>query len=155
MIEARYHGFLLARGTGVAPHGKGTLLDHLVGTHDLLERWRASEPVRIAGLFHSIYGTTFFKHRSVPLTERHVLMKLIGSRAEALAFQFCTLERPRCLFGGAPWLPWTDIRDLAEIEAANLIQQGGAYYIKSLLDLPISEAAHAAIIEFQRGKAAA
>lgn len=133
------------------PHSGRTLLQHLQGTHDLLAQWGARESVRLAGLFHSVYGTVHFRHQSWPLTDRYTIRQLIGAEAEQLAYLFCTLDRPRALVEhaehpaacGRDWL----LAELIEIELANLIEQGGSPWLARLVRLApfVSDAARAAI----------
>jgi hypothetical protein len=113
MVAARYETFLRERTRGINHSGRA-FFEHLKGVHDLLRDWGNPEHVCVAGLFHSIYGTQYFKHRCLPLNRRAELVDLIGVEAECLVYEFCTQDRAR-------------LRDpqLLEIEAANLIEQGG------------------------------
>jgi hypothetical protein len=78
------------------------------------------------GLFHSIYGTVHFRHQSWPLSDRAT----IGDEAENLAYLFCTLDRPRVLVEkAAAGSRAAVLLDLLEIEAANLLDQGGAPWL--------------------------
>ena len=74
-------------------HTGGTLLEHLIGVHDILKELNVSEHIQDAGLFHSAYGTPYFKDR-VPI-DRDVVRKLIGNDAEELVYIFCSLQHPR------------------------------------------------------------
>lgn len=122
--------FLMSLDANKTRHSGRTLFEHLKGVHDLLRDWDNEHHVCLAGLFHSIYGTRTFKHQS--LSDRGELVKMIGPRAELLVFYFSTKDRPffnsfrdrdKSLshdFGDK------DIRrNLIEIEAANLLEQGG------------------------------
>ena len=40
--------------------GSQTLLDHLIGTRNILKRMDALDYIQDAGLFHSVYGTASF-----------------------------------------------------------------------------------------------
>jgi (p)ppGpp synthase/HD superfamily hydrolase len=57
-------------------HSGKTLIDHLVGVHDILKEWDAPQYLQDAGLFHSVYGTAVFKHQST--NDRDAVKKLIG-----------------------------------------------------------------------------
>lgn len=128
--------YLRSLGAHQIPHSGGTLLQHLVGTADLLNIWGAPAYVCRAGLFHSIYGTAHFKTATVPISARPQIMLAIGSDSEALAYAFCALDRPRVLLLdkepdypdrlGHQRISLTDDqwRDLRLIEAANLQDQG-------------------------------
>jgi hypothetical protein len=136
MIE-RYLAFLDAAHD--VPHSGRTLLAHLKGTHDLLADWGAPEHVRVAGLFHSIYGTSSFKHQTLSLDRRGELRELIGPEAENLAYLFCAARRPAAwvangllerpmltdrFTGNVHKLTRQQLGELLWIEAANLTEQG-------------------------------
>ena len=78
-------------------HSKGTrnLLHHLVSVSALLSERGASDDLCKAGLFHSIYGTSHFKSKTVSLDERDKIKKLIGEWAETLVYEFCMLPKDR------------------------------------------------------------
>ena len=84
-------------GSEQAPHSGRTLLLHLQGTHDLLKTWGNPPCVCLAGLFHSIYGTNAFRRRSLGADQRPSLRAAIGVEAEALAWIFCSIQRPRAI----------------------------------------------------------
>ncbi|WP_144264586.1 DUF6817 domain-containing protein [Polaromonas sp. C04] len=129
-----------------AAHSGRTLFDHLLGTYSLLEDWRQPTAVCLAGLFHSIYGTNAFQRQSLAPDQRPELQAAIGREAEALAWLFCAIDRPgailqalrkgqadaelaaRCDRAGLTRAPLCatsqQIQALAEIETANLIEQG-------------------------------
>jgi hypothetical protein len=83
----------LLQEAGAVPHMRGSLLAHLIGTWSLLMAWDAPSVVRNAGLVHSVYSTSDFKHALFSLRRRPTLQRLIGPEAEALAFLFCVLDR--------------------------------------------------------------
>ncbi len=94
-VEARALAFLRSfPGINVA-HSGATLFDHLKGVHDKLEAWGCDRPTTLAGLFHSIYGTTSFRRQTLPLSARPRVAEVIGGEAEALAFAFCSLDTGR------------------------------------------------------------
>lgn len=116
-------------------HSGRSFLEHLVGTHNLLRQWGNPEHVCLAGLFHSIYGTDRFKYSLLLPNElsRQKLRQLIGTRAEQLAFHFCSFcredlfslridemlkEGTAVLMGGSQ-----EHMDLLEIEVANFLEQ--------------------------------
>ena len=74
-------------------HSGRTLIDHLIGVHDILKKWDCPQYLQDAGLFHSVYGTTVFKHQST--NDRDAVKKLIGEQAEDLVWKFCSLNLPR------------------------------------------------------------
>jgi hypothetical protein len=144
MIRDEHRAFLIERAHADAvKHSGRSLYDHLCGTHALLEQWGNREPVCTAGLFHSLYGTNRFRHKSWPLTDRATIRDLIGERAEELAYFFCTRDRPWEFFT----TPDTPIlRALREIEAANLLEQGSqSKWLQMLAASAISNGARQAI----------
>lgn len=45
------------------PHAGGrSLLEHLIGTAELLGRWGQPDAIRRAALIHSVYGTDVYRH---------------------------------------------------------------------------------------------
>ena len=74
-------------------HSGKTLIDHLIGVHDILKEWDSPQYLQDAGLFHSVYGTTVFKHQST--NDRDAVKELIGEQAEDLVWKFCNLSLPR------------------------------------------------------------
>ena len=137
MIEQRHLELLRELSTDESSHSGRTLLEHLKGTHDLLEKWQNPKNVCVGGLFHSIYGTQYYKVQSADLADRKRIAEVIGPHAEELAFLFCTTDRTG-FFTEAdkpnPVLVDRTIKDpvpvssatlaaLIEIEVANYIEQ--------------------------------
>ena len=112
--------FLINLDANKTAHSGRSLFDHLKGVHDLLRDWDNEHHVCLAGLFHSIYGTTTFKHQS--LNDRGEVIELIGVKAENC---WCIIlhRQDRPLFESIEDKRLR--RDLLEIEAANLLEQGG------------------------------
>ncbi|NKC02202.1 MAG: hypothetical protein GKR90_27385 [Pseudomonadales bacterium] len=118
-------------------HEKGTLRDHLVGTYNLLSDWDNPVSVALGGLFHSIYGTQYYRTSSTGLNSRSKIADIIGEEAEELAYLFCVTDRNGFIYEAGSKSPslWncvenklcpvkpTVIKDLIEIEAANFIEQ--------------------------------
>jgi hypothetical protein len=136
---------LILRGAQNIPHSGRTFLEHLVGTYDLLESWGADPSVCRAGLFHSIYGTEIFDAGFDPPWTRAEVAKLIGPRAEKLAFLFCNVRRaalrefskafpdaaPDILLGRRPntaiRITRSILKDLVQIYLANNEEQRQAH----------------------------
>jgi hypothetical protein len=123
--------------TDKTPHTGRSLIDHLVGTYQLLESWGNSQAIRLAGLFHSIYGTNLFVFRSARLDQRREVRAVIGDTAEHLAYLFCTCDRPLALLrallqphiglpdmtdGSARTVEPQELSALLEIEVANFLE---------------------------------
>jgi hypothetical protein len=85
--------FLREANTEGMPHSDRGLLDHLLGTRQLLVEWGARPALCDAGLFHSIYSTEHFEQTAVPLTSRDEVRQLIGQEAESLVWLFCMMRR--------------------------------------------------------------
>ena len=85
--------FLKSLGADNTKHTGGTLLEHLIGVHDILKEWNVSEHIQDAGLFHSVYGTTYFKEQIT--MDRDAVSELIGNDAEKLSYLFCMMKKPR------------------------------------------------------------
>jgi hypothetical protein len=92
--------FLVALGIVKVAHTESTYLAHLIGVYHYMKRHGCSEEVCRAGLFHSIYGTELFQGFKLPLDRRPEVRRLIGERAEKLAYLNCAMDRAsfdRCL----------------------------------------------------------
>ena len=128
---------LHALGADDNPHTMRTLTAHLVGTAELLAAWGNPEPVCTAGLFHSIYGTQYYKRQTAGLDKRQMIASHIGAEAEELAWLFCACDRmelPRLAATGERALTGRLLPEpvllsertlaaLAEIEIANVLEQ--------------------------------
>ena len=89
-------GYLKSIGCDKQQHGSSrTLLDHLVGVSEMLAKKDCSDDLCIAGLFHSIYGTSHFRPKMISMGERDNIKSLIGVEAENIVYQFCILPRDR------------------------------------------------------------
>jgi len=80
--------FLRALEADQLGHSGGDLLSHLEGVAGMLEQWNAPEPLRLAGLYHSVYGTESFSQTALDPSLRDRLRDQIGSEAETLVFYF-------------------------------------------------------------------
>jgi SM-20-related protein len=112
--------FLIEREAHEIAHTGGrSLLRHLRSTYEWLKTGGESEDVCLAGLFHSVYGTSTFKTVLIPDTERDLVREQIGEHAEDLVYRFHQIDRPECFLDGS-------VRDeeLLAIEVANLNDQG-------------------------------
>ena len=101
--------FLKKIGCDEVGHRNQTLLDHLIGVYNLLKSWDAPEYVQDAGLFHSVYGTTYFKpqikcrvyiiyfKQISPLHTRTVLKSIFDTITQNAGKQITQIESV-CLF---------------------------------------------------------
>eukprot|EP00960_Hanusia_phi_P031838 749497-Hanusia_phi.AAC.5 len=130
--------------------GPRKLLDHLFGTMKILVDAGYPHRTCAAGLFHSIYGTSIFKHTSIEPDQRGrgVVRDIVGEEAESLVWLFHTIDRPRTLHdsivslctdrastlgeevaldktdGTTIVVNGTQFEDLVAVEIANLLDQG-------------------------------
>ena len=139
-MNDRQREFLIKLDANKTRHSGRTLFQHLKGVHDLLRDWDNPTDVCLAGLFHSIYGTSTFKHQS--LNDRGALVDMIGVPAELLVYHFSTKSRPMFADVDAGEIR----RKLIEIEVANLIEQGGNLgTLRKLSRMKLSNGAKAAL----------
>lgn len=137
-LEQRLEEALRALGTEDIGHSRRTFFAHLTGTYTLLKNWGNPEEVCAGGLFHSIYGTEFFRTQVVQVAEREKIVALIGARAERLAYYFCAAGRRHLLSPENQAPPHklrdrfvekeyeitpADFKDLCEIAIANFLEQ--------------------------------
>lgn len=74
-------------------HLDGSLIEHLRGTRDLLDKWSASSVLKDAGLYHAAYGTAGFDENLVSTTQRGEISQIIGCEAEEIVYQYCACDR--------------------------------------------------------------
>ena len=140
-IDPRHAAFLKQHGADKTAHSGHTLWQHLEGVHNLLAHWGAARHVRVAGLFHSVYGTQAFKTVTVPQNQRAKVIQLLGQPAETLERWFPKLPRPNLFetslktaqFGWPPFDPGITPANqtqpspkqtaLLALECANLLEQ--------------------------------
>ncbi|HEV3127653.1 MAG TPA: aspartyl/asparaginyl beta-hydroxylase domain-containing protein [Solirubrobacteraceae bacterium] len=96
--------FLRSEGAGELPHGRSRpLLDHLIGTYEILHRWGQPEWLQRAGLLHSVYGTDAYDRELLSAGRRAEVAGLAGEQAERTAFLFCVTPRGPLLSGTYRW----------------------------------------------------
>ena len=90
--------FLKELGADTVAHRAGrSLLEHLIATYQLLAGWHHQQPVAVAGLMHSVYGTAAFETACLAPSERGRVRAIIGEQAERLAYLFSAMERDQFL----------------------------------------------------------
>src|SRR5580704_14162073 len=89
----RLTDYLVALEIEKVPHTQSTYLKHLISVYNYMQRSGCTEEVCRAGLFHSIYGTELFQGFKLPLERRVEVRRLIGERAEKLAYLNCAMDR--------------------------------------------------------------
>jgi len=119
-LRDRIQRFLAEHKVDQIPHSGRTLADHLLQTYDLLKNAGQSDAVCSAGALHSIFGTNIFKIVTIPLSDKHLVVDLVGQAAADLIEEFSQIDRPALLESSV-------IREqnleLCTIEAANLVEQ--------------------------------
>lgn len=85
--------FLESAAAHETDHSGGDLLKHLTNTYGILRRWGCAEPLCVAGLFHSVYGTQAFRHAAFTLQQRQQVWDVIGTQAEQTAYLYCVANR--------------------------------------------------------------
>ncbi len=128
---------LIRAGAHTVSHKDKTLLAHLIGVYVLLGAWETDFRVRVAGLLHSVYGTSIFTRVTIPTSKRKNISDIVSVEAERLAFLFSMSNRPdmwRTLTPTSEVLPLKngismkvtpkEVAFLAQMECANLVDQG-------------------------------
>jgi hypothetical protein len=110
--------FLIDNGVEENVHSGRHLLDHLIGTAELLMKWECHGDLVLAGLCHSIYGTAAYRPITVDFSRRDEVKEIIGDYAELLAWEFGMRPLPRL----NSFVENNEV-DLVIMECANLIEQ--------------------------------
>jgi hypothetical protein len=96
IVSSRYaaaRAYFADRGAGTFPHYNGSLLVHLEGTYALLEEWGNPEPLCLAGLCHTAYGTDGFRKTFFNVKNRAPLRELVGEEAESIIYLYGSCDR--------------------------------------------------------------
>jgi len=83
--------FLMEKNCQNIPHSHSNFLNHLIGTFNILKKWKQSDDLCFAGMFHNIYGNKYF-NPNLNVT-RDEIKKLIGDSSENLIFKFVNCDR--------------------------------------------------------------
>jgi len=86
--------FLVNLGIEKVEHTQKNYLAHLLAVYRFMKDAGCDENLCRAGMFHSIYGTQQFQGFKLELDQRPQVRKLIGDRAERLAYLNCAMYRP-------------------------------------------------------------
>jgi Aspartyl/Asparaginyl beta-hydroxylase len=96
--------FLRSVGAARLGHGRDrTLLDHLIGTYEIVRRWNQPPRLQHAALIHSVYGTEVYDQRLLSLSTRDDVVRIAGDHAERLAYLFCVTRRDLLFAGTHVW----------------------------------------------------
>lgn len=102
-------------------HSNSNFFNHLKNVYELLVQMKQPDYICDAGLYHSIYGTSYFSSESSEYVSEDRVKTLIGDKAESLVKMFCTLNpRTQEIFN----MSKSDTKkELLIIEFANLYEQ--------------------------------
>lgn len=103
------------------PHSGTTFFDHLFGTFCVLKKFNCDEDTCLAGLFHAIYGTEYFKN--APPVEEGFVKSLIGKKSNDLVKLFSTPNRDLNIINNLLNVDSDTHLKLLYILYANLIEQ--------------------------------
>jgi hypothetical protein len=81
----------LIKDSNEIEHSGRTVIEHLIGTYNILDSWNCNDDVKLAGALHNAYGTEKFKFHKSHATQRNVLKEKVGVQAEFLVFIFSKL----------------------------------------------------------------
>lgn len=103
-------------------HGNSSYFDHSYGVYKILKELNSPEYIFLAGLFHSIYDTEYFK-TNISIT-RQEISSIIGNKSENLVFKFCNIRnRYENILNNYLNFDKQTHKDLCLIEYANLKEQ--------------------------------
>jgi hypothetical protein len=147
--------FLKARGIEKVAHTQKTYLAHVVNVYRYLEERGGSPDACRAGMFHSIYGTEKFQGFKLPLEERTTIAKLIGERAERIAYLNCAMDRAsfdRAVERGKPPYVIVDRLTKKEVEVApaDFDELGRVHLYDWLEQLPRTQQRDYRSVEYRR-----
>lgn len=118
--ENRAVSFLREK-TAHIPHSGTSFFDHLFGTFCVLKKFQCDEDTCLAGLFHAIYGTEYF--RNSPHIEEDKIIKLIGPAANELVKLFAVENRNNAVLNNLFNVDKQTHLNLLYILYANLVEQ--------------------------------
>jgi hypothetical protein len=125
--------YFIGQNTKGMQHSGITFTEHLFNTFCILKHLNASPEVCLAGLFHSIYGTEFYKNQ-VNVKEPEVI-NLIGEYANSLIKMFSQENRLSKMLNNAFNLDKKQQSDLLLIEYANSIEMASRNHNQNNMNL--------------------
>jgi len=87
----KYINFLYNKNCHNIKHSHSNFFNHLVGTFNILKKWKQPEDLCVAGMFHNIYGNKYF-NPNLNVT-REEIKNLIGENVENLVYRFVNCDR--------------------------------------------------------------
>lgn len=115
-------------GAANVAHSGSGFLDHLVGTYRITTNWGLDRRVRLAALFHAVYGVAMQAERVASGLPRDDLRAIIGDEAEELVWCFFTFDREKFFTAleernEVPDMTQQRTDDLVHLLAANQLEQ--------------------------------
>lgn len=89
----KYINFLYNKNCHNIKHSNSNFFNHLVGTFNILKKWKQPEDLCVAGMFHNIYGNKYF-NPNLNVT-REEIKNLIGENVENLVYRFVNCDRDK------------------------------------------------------------
>jgi hypothetical protein len=87
----KYINFLYNKNCYNIKHSHSNFFNHLIGTFNILKKWKQPEDLCVAGMFHNIYGNKYF-NPNLNVT-REEIKNLIGENVENLVYRFVNCDR--------------------------------------------------------------
>jgi len=108
----------------VSPLVTDQYINHCIGVYNLLKQEGNSEEVCNAGLYHSVYGSSYANVTVQTIEhDRDVIKKEIGKYAESLVYEMCILpDRDNTILRGNNNWSHKTFLDIVKICRANLIE---------------------------------
>jgi len=119
----RYVDFLYNKNCHTIKHSHSNFLNHLIGTFNILKKWKQHEDLCVAGMFHNIYGNKYF-NPNLDIT-REEIRNLIGESAENLVYKFVNCDRNK--------INESDDPELIILNTANSLDQKKLFIVEDNL----------------------
>jgi len=120
-----------------SPIATEKFISHCIDVYEILKNENETEEVCNAGLYHSIYGTSYFNVTAQTIeNDRDLIRNEIGEYAEKLVYEMCSLNDREVdiVKGNFNWDTQT-LYDIVKICKANLISLNADQYYVKLYDL--------------------
>lgn len=120
-----------------SPLANRVFINHCIDVYTLLKKQNESEEVCNAGLYHSIYGTSYLNVTLQTIeNDRDLIKKEIGEYAEKLVYEMCSLKDREfdIVTGNFNWDNQT-LSDIVKICRANLITLNSDNYCIELYNI--------------------
>jgi hypothetical protein len=85
--------FLYNKNCHNIQHSHSNFINHLIGTFNILKKWKQPEDLCFAGMFHNIYGNEYFNPNLN--INREEIRNLIGENAENIVYEFVNCDRTK------------------------------------------------------------